>query len=76
MDSKPISMTANAVSKVQSLKLEEENDALMLRLYITGGGCSGFSYGFTFEEDQKPDERPIHIFDSLDSFLRVWRFPH
>ena len=59
MDSKPISMTANAVSKVQTLKHEEENDALMLRLYITGGGCSGFSYGFTFEENQKPDDTVI-----------------
>ena len=59
MDSQPISITENAVSKVRALKHEEDNDALMLRLYITGGGCSGFSYGFTFEESQKPDDTVI-----------------
>lgn len=43
-------LTDNAVNKVKSLIAEEANDALKLRVFVTGGGCSGFSYGFTFDE--------------------------
>ena len=39
-----------AASKVKELIKEEGNDALMLRVFISGGGCSGFQYGFTFDE--------------------------
>ena len=39
-----------AVSKVKQLIIEEENEKLMLRVFISGGGCSGFQYGFTFDE--------------------------
>ncbi len=42
--------TDDAASKVKSLIEEEGNDKLMLRVFVTGGGCSGFQYGFTFEE--------------------------
>jgi iron-sulfur cluster insertion protein len=49
-------VTDNAVAKVKSLKLEEENDDLKLRVFVTGGGCSGFQYGFTFEEDSAEDD--------------------
>jgi iron-sulfur cluster insertion protein len=45
-----IVLTEQAAVKVTSLKDSEKNDALKLRLYITGGGCSGFSYGFKFDE--------------------------
>ena len=47
----PISMTFSdaAAGKVKALK-EEKNPSLRLRVYITGGGCSGFQYGFTFDE--------------------------
>ena len=41
---------AQAAAKVRELIQEEGNDALMLRIYIQGGGCSGFQYGFTFDE--------------------------
>lgn len=47
----PLNFTCAAASKVKELILEEGNDALMLRVFITGGGCSGFQYGFTFEEN-------------------------
>lgn len=48
-----ISMTDSAARKVKSLIEEEENDQLKLRVYITGGGCAGFSYGFSFDEEIK-----------------------
>lgn len=46
----PLQFTDAAAIKVKTLILEEENPELKLRVYITGGGCSGFQYGFTFDE--------------------------
>ncbi|MCC5826740.1 MULTISPECIES: iron-sulfur cluster insertion protein ErpA [Alkalimonas] len=46
----PLEFTDAAANKVLALVTEEENPALKLRVYITGGGCSGFQYGFTFDE--------------------------
>jgi iron-sulfur cluster insertion protein len=46
----PIEFTEAAARKVALLVSEEENPELKLRVYITGGGCSGFQYGFTFDE--------------------------
>ncbi len=46
----PVIMTENAAQKVLELIEEEENLQLKLRVFITGGGCSGFQYGFTFDE--------------------------
>ncbi|WP_439241107.1 iron-sulfur cluster insertion protein ErpA [Lonepinella sp. BR2474] len=46
----PINFTDAAANKVKALITDEENLALKLRVYITGGGCSGFQYGFTFDE--------------------------
>lgn len=43
--------TDSAVSKVRELIQDEGNPELKLRIYITGGGCSGFQYGFTFDEN-------------------------
>ena len=45
-----INLSARAVQKVRALVTEEDNDDLKLRVFITGGGCSGFQYGFTFDE--------------------------
>lgn len=45
-----ILFTQNAADKVHSLISDEDNPNLNLRVYITGGGCSGFQYGFTFDE--------------------------
>ncbi|WP_198673606.1 iron-sulfur cluster insertion protein ErpA [Algibacillus agarilyticus] len=50
MNDLPIQFTDKAAEKVKTLVAEEENPNLKLRVYITGGGCSGFSYGFTFDE--------------------------
>ncbi len=55
----PMLFTDAAANKVRSLIEEEENDNLKLRVYITGGGCAGFSYGFTFDEAVADDDTTI-----------------
>ncbi|MDX1380669.1 MAG: iron-sulfur cluster insertion protein ErpA, partial [Xanthomonadales bacterium] len=45
-----------AARKVQELILDEGNPELKLRVYISGGGCSGFQYGFTFDEQRNEDD--------------------
>ena len=55
----PLNITEQAVTKVGSLKVEEGNDDLKLRVYVTGGGCSGFQYGFTFEEAINEDDTQV-----------------
>ena len=47
----PLIFSVAAASKVKALIEDEGNDALMLRVFISGGGCSGFQYGFTFDEE-------------------------
>ena len=54
-----IYFTVSAADKVASLIAEEENPRLNLRVYITGGGCSGFQYGFTFDEAINEDDTII-----------------
>lgn len=46
----PLDFSEAAATKVKSLIEEEGNDNLMLRVFVSGGGCSGFQYGFTFDE--------------------------
>ncbi|MEZ9927943.1 iron-sulfur cluster insertion protein ErpA [Vibrio breoganii] len=46
----PLNFSDAAAARVKVLITEEENPELKLRVYITGGGCSGFQYGFTFDE--------------------------
>lgn len=47
----PLIFTDAAAGKVKQLIEEEENTELKLRVFVSGGGCSGFQYGFTFDED-------------------------
>jgi iron-sulfur cluster insertion protein len=54
-----INLSARAVQKVRDLVTEEENDQLKLRVFITGGGCSGFQYGFTFDELVADDDTAL-----------------
>ncbi|KAA0445829.1 MAG: iron-sulfur cluster insertion protein ErpA [Candidatus Thioglobus sp.] len=49
----------SAAKKVSELIKEEKNDNMKLRVYITGGGCSGFSYGFTFDDKQKEGDSSV-----------------
>lgn len=57
--SAPIEFTDSAAAKVKSLIDEEESPNLMLRVYITGGGCSGLQYGFTLDEALNPSDTLI-----------------
>ena len=53
---RPLNFTPSAAGKVRQLISEEGNDALKLRVFIQGGGCSGFQYGFEFDEEQGEDD--------------------
>lgn len=59
MSPSSIHFSIEAADKVASLIAEENNPLLNLRVYITGGGCSGFQYGFTFDEDIQEDDTII-----------------
>ncbi|WP_292975110.1 iron-sulfur cluster insertion protein ErpA [Nitrosomonas sp.] len=52
----PLLFTDSAASKVKELIEEEANEALKLRVFVSGGGCSGFQYGFTFDETVNEDD--------------------
>ena len=51
--------TESAANKVKALIVDEKNPNLNLRVFITGGGCSGFQYGFTFEEAINEDDTQV-----------------
>ncbi|MBD8197006.1 iron-sulfur cluster insertion protein ErpA [Pantoea agglomerans] len=55
----PLQFTDAAATKVKNLIADEENPALKLRVYITGGGCSGFQYGFTFDDQMNDGDMTI-----------------
>ena len=55
----PLVVTDAAVAKVRELIAEEGNPGLKLRVYISGGGCSGFQYGFSFDEERAEDDFAI-----------------
>ncbi len=55
----PLVFTPAAAAKVRELIREEGNDALALRVYIQGGGCSGFQYGFEFDENRADDDLAV-----------------
>ena len=52
----PLIFTESAAAKVKQLIDEEGNAALKLRVFVQGGGCSGFQYGFTFDEETNDDD--------------------
>ncbi len=55
----PLNFTDNAAMKVKELIREENNPALMLRVFVSGGGCSGFQYGFTFDENEAEGDTKV-----------------
>ena len=64
---------------MKSLVDEEGNDRLKLRVFVTGGGCSGFQYGFTFDEDVADDDTIVEregvslVVDPMS--FNTWRVP-
>lgn len=52
----PVTFSESAVTKIKDLLSEENNPGLKLRVFVAGGGCSGFQYGFTFDEAQEEDD--------------------
>ena len=55
----PMVFTDNAANKVKSLIEEEGNPELKLRVFVTGGGCSGFQYGFTFDDEIRNEDHVV-----------------
>ncbi len=51
-----ITIDSSAIVKIKDLLLEENTPNLKLRIFVSGGGCSGFQYGFTFDEHQNDDD--------------------
>ena len=54
-----IGFSNQAADKVRQLMVAEGNDALKLRVFVAGGGCSGFSYGFTFDDEVAGDDAVV-----------------
>lgn len=52
----PINISASVIEKVATMLAEENDPSLQLRIFVTGGGCSGFQYGFAFDDEKKEDD--------------------
>ena len=63
MQEEAIIFTDAAANKVGALLQDEENNAMNLRVYVTGGGCAGFQYGFSFDE----------VITSVGGNLAIWK---
>jgi len=51
-----MNLESNAIVKLKEILAEENNPNIKLRVFVQGGGCSGFSYGFTLDEEQNEDD--------------------
>ena len=58
-----ITITDNAVNKIKNIMTEENNPDIKLRIFVHGGGCSGFQYGFTLDEVQADDDWDLKFSD-------------
>ncbi len=70
-----VSVTESAIAKVRSLIEEEDNPDLKLRVYVTGGGCSGFQYGFTFDEAVAEDDSIVEK-DGVKVVVDAMSYPY
>jgi iron-sulfur cluster insertion protein len=57
MDQQDLKMTASAAKRIAFLIAQDGQDGLMFRVSVSGGGCSGFQYGFSFDDTVNPDDR-------------------
>lgn len=71
----PIQVTESAVAKVKALLEEEGNPDLKLRVFVTGGGCSGFQYGFTFDELVAEDDAVVEK-DGIEVLVDAMSYPY
>lgn len=55
----PITFTDGAVAKIKEIIAEENNPNIKLRVFVQGGGCSGFQYGFTLDEETNEDDQVL-----------------
>jgi len=62
-----ITITESAQAKIADILAEENNANLKVRAFVQGGGCSGFQYGFTLDEEQAEDDFEVHgvLIDSM-----------
>jgi iron-sulfur cluster insertion protein len=56
-----IEITESAKAKIVDILIDEDNPKAMLRTFVQGGGCSGFSYGFTIDEEQNEDDFELSV---------------
>lgn len=70
-----ITLSDSAAFKVRELVLEEQNPDLKLRVYIIGGGCSGFQYGFAFEEEIEEGDFIIEN-DGVEMMIDPMSYPY
>ena len=61
-----ITLTERAKERITGLLIEERNPKLKLRTFVQGGGCAGFSYGFTFDEEVAEDDWAFPVSDEYD----------
>lgn len=54
-----VTMSESAAAKISSLLASEQNENLKLRIFVSGGGCSGFEYGFTFDDEVKDNDTVV-----------------
>jgi iron-sulfur cluster insertion protein len=70
-----VAISVSAASKVRELIEDEGNPALKLRVFVTGGGCSGFSYGFTFDEESADDDAVVER-DGVTVVVDAMSYPY
>ena len=63
-----VKMAPGAIAKIKELIAEENNPNLKLRMFVSGGGCSGMQYGFTFEEEVNEDDFNLE-FDGINLLI-------
>ncbi|GAB1258807.1 iron-sulfur cluster insertion protein ErpA [Aurantivibrio plasticivorans] len=71
----PLVLTPGAIAKIKELVEEEGNDELKLRVFVTGGGCSGFQYGFAFEEAMADDDFIVEK-DGIKAVIDSMSYPY
>ena len=59
IESKPVRLSDSAVERLRALAAEPEHEGLVLRVAVQGGGCSGFSYSFTFDDQVNEDDHRV-----------------